>query len=146
MKLSWGTGIAITLAAFMSFILFLVFQTTQVNHDLDAADYYKQEINYQQKIEAKANFDALNQPLQVQQDESSLTVHFPKTAEEGARSGELHFFRPDNSRLDVLVDLEPTAGSQQIDKDQLLPGKYRLRLSWQQDQRDYFTEQTLFIF
>ena len=44
MKISWGTGIVLALAAFISFILFLVISMTtnkELDHDLVVEEYYK---------------------------------------------------------------------------------------------------------
>jgi hypothetical protein len=42
--MNWGKGIIVTMAAFMSFILFMVFTLLSKNTDLESEDYYKKEI------------------------------------------------------------------------------------------------------
>ncbi len=63
-KISWPTGIIISIAAFVIFILSFVYKVTflpQYDHHLVSDDYYKDELNYQQEI------DKLNKAAELKQ-------------------------------------------------------------------------------
>lgn len=52
-KFNWGKSITIIIISFMGFILFMAFKTSNTKSDLNAKDSYKQEVNYQSKIDAE---------------------------------------------------------------------------------------------
>ena len=58
MKISWGTGIVLALAAFISFILFLVISMTtnkELDHDLVVEEYYQKELEFQEQLDNERN-------------------------------------------------------------------------------------------
>mgnify|MGYP000509856137 FL=1 len=58
MKINWGTGIVIVIAAFISFIMYFVITMSTNNkysYDLVTDNYYQQELQYQKQIEAEKN-------------------------------------------------------------------------------------------
>ena len=63
--MNWGNSIILTFVLFASFVIYLVVQTFRASTDLVAEDYYAQEINYQQKIEQRANLEKLGEKVSV---------------------------------------------------------------------------------
>ena len=58
MKFNWGTGLAIGMIAFISFIMYFVITmltSPGFDHDLVVEDYYGAELHYQQDINAESN-------------------------------------------------------------------------------------------
>ena len=54
--MNWGKGVTIAFILFVGFIMFMVVGAFRENFDLVSDDYYLEEINYQDKINQKANF------------------------------------------------------------------------------------------
>ena len=53
-KISWPTGIILSIIAFMVFILSFVYKATflpEYGHHLVSEEYYKEELNYQKEME-----------------------------------------------------------------------------------------------
>ena len=137
---NWGHGIILALGLFIAFILFmiLVFPNGQQNADMVSDDYYSDELNYQEVIDAKKNANLLIDSLQYQQLASGIKVNFPQSI--SPEKGQIHFdlYRTNDSNLDVQKDL--TLDSQKsfsIPKQILSPGSYTLKVKWNQDKKPY---------
>ena len=145
MKLNWGTGITIFIILFMTHILFLVYKTTQESSDLEAEDYYEQEINYQQRIQAIENLKGLSSKLEIKQNEKGLWIHYPEEFEKKNFTGEIYFFKPDNAKLDKKYAIASADYKQRIDKKDLASGWYVLKVEGMNAGNTYFFEESIYI-
>lgn len=146
MKFNWGHAIAITLALFMSYILYFVFSATQTVTELEAEDYYDQEIQYQQRIDAIQEGNRFKADFAFEQGEESLTVKYPKDIKRGSMTGKLILFRPGNSELDLEFPATPDLQyEQQIPLDKLQKGLYVIKIEWEQDQTAHYIEKEITI-
>ncbi len=67
-KINWGVGLLIGMGAFICFIMYFVItmlSSKEFDHDLVVEDYYKEELHYQEDIDAEKNALALGEPVQV---------------------------------------------------------------------------------
>lgn len=139
-KFSWGHGVAVALGSFIIFILFLIFVFSRGmnNSELVSDDYYHDELEYQQVINAKNNADGLTQkPLYVQ-DSRGITISFPKSIAPENEKTQFDLFRTDDSNLDVKKEV--TLNSQQsftVPKQVLTAGSYTLKLRWENNKIPY---------
>ena len=145
MKLNWGTGITIFIIAFMVHILFLVYKTTQESSDLEAADYYEQEINYQKRIQAIQNLKDLDSDVEIKQKSKDILFLFPEEFEEENFKGEIYFFKPDNAKLDKKYAISSSERQQRIDKKDLSSGWYVVKVSGLNAGNTYFFEESIYI-
>ncbi|NND76641.1 MAG: hypothetical protein HKN39_00465 [Flavobacteriales bacterium] len=145
MKFNWGTGITIAIIAFMAFILFMVFKATSTNADLEAPDYYDQEIKYQTRIDAKDNADALDGELKVEQTSNAIIFTFPNDISDRIDLGTIHFFRPDNASHDRVFEIDVKNGMQAIPSNELYGGRYSVKIEWKANDKDFYVERTLNI-
>ena len=82
MKINWGTGLVIGMVLFMGFIMFFVITMTtddKYSHDLVAEDYYKQEMQLQETIDAATNEAQLETPVTGSKTEAGYELQFPET-------------------------------------------------------------------
>jgi len=79
-KFTWGHGIALALACFIGFILYLifVFPIGKQTSDLVSDNYYQDELEYQKVIDAKKNADQLSQKPFFAQLPYGIRIAFPK--------------------------------------------------------------------
>lgn len=145
MKLNWGTGITIFIVLFVGHILFLVFQTTRVTADLQAEDYYEQEINYQDRIEAIGNTNALSSSFTVSQDKEHVYLHYPQEFGAMNLDGNIELFKPDNASLDQEIPLNQSDLKQLIQKKNLVKGWCVLRVNGIGGDRPYYFEERIFV-
>lgn len=144
MKFNWGIGITIFIVAFMTFILSFVVRASQANSDLYAEDYYEQEINYQEKIDAKNNAIGYKKDFKFNQTEDFFVVTFPASIE-NIETGQVMFYRPENADFDKTYQLELNNGLMAFPKENLKKGTYYLNISWKRNGLDYLVEQTINI-
>ncbi len=139
-KFTWGHGVVLMLGSFIAFILFMiiVFPNGKQNAELVSDDYYADELQYQQVIDAKNNADQLTEKPIYQQNDSGISIVFPETI--APENGNAHFelFRTNDSNLDVKKDLALNAQhTLQIPKQILVPGSYTLKIKWTLKNKPY---------
>ena len=74
--MNWGKGIAIFIVSFMFFIGALVYASFQIKVPLVSEDYYEQEINYQEKINARIALEALGE-VELKQVNNTAVFQLP---------------------------------------------------------------------
>lgn len=133
MKINWGTGIVLAFVAFISFILFFVVRMSMDNradHDLVTEEYYKQELAYQDEIDAQNNAKKLEK-IQLKRTEKGLLVVFPETMDYKKIKGKVSLYRPSNKHLDFDLDLRLSNTSLLIPDTRLLGGRWDLKIMWE---------------
>ena len=142
--MNWGKGITIVIAVFMVHILFLVYKTTSVRADLQAIDYYAQEIHYQDRMDALKNTKGLKDLFYVSQTEKNVLFSFPSDFKKGGLTGNIELFKPDNAKLDITFPISSSA-IQQISKSELVKGWYVVKIDVVQNNDPYFFEESIYI-
>lgn len=139
--MDWGKGILVTIIAFVSFILVLV--TISIRQDdihLVTENYYEEEIKYQEHIQREKATSSLGRDVLVWNSQSKVIhLDLPIGAE-----GSLHFFRPSDAQLDRKIPIKITElGGSEIPIDTLLPGYWRVQLTWTEHGVDYYQEKKI---
>lgn len=142
MTLNFGHKILITFILFGGFIFYMVYRTMQVNVDLVTKDYYEEELKYQEVIDASKNANALTGHIQISQDGKNILLQLPRELNLQGIKGTIHFYCPaDASKDRELALAADTTGFQVINTDkQILPGSYKVKVSWTANQTAYYQE------
>lgn len=146
MKFHWGHGVGVLYASFVAFMLFLVYKTSTVDLSLVTKDYYKDEIEYQQRIDKKRNSAALADKLNIQwlHEENKVRVSFPKGIT--SVSGEILLYRPSDSEQDLKIPIQPNAENfQDVSFASLKKGLWRVKVEWKSGDKEYLDEKPLII-
>lgn len=144
MKFNWGTKIAILYIGFVGLIIFMVVKSFGEKWDLVTEDYYAREIAFQSQIDSRQRAENLDESLLIKQTAEELTIEFPH--EKGmVISGTVNCFRPSDQRLDFEEKISTSENYHAIEKSKLKTGKYRIKVSWRADGRDFFTEKIVVI-
>lgn len=115
--------------------------------DLVAADYYEQEVKYQSRMDSlqAAKSGAVGSHVSYDARAQSIVVSLA-SAPQQAVSGTIQLYRPSAMNQDKMVRLAPDAnGMQKIDAAGLAPGLWKVRVSWQAEQREYLIDQTVVV-
>lgn len=123
----------IAFISFAAFIGVLVTVCVKQNISLVSKDYYKDELNYQQEINALNNSAILkNRPV--------ILVHQKKIEVVGVQNGELILVRPSDSRYDAkfLLDSLKT-----FDLSDYPSGKYNASLRWKSDGKSFLIKESV---
>ncbi len=141
MKFNWGTGIALFYIAFVLFwVGNLIFSAT-IPINLVEEDYYAQEIKFQDKIEMQKNTQKLKEQPILQYADNAFLIKLPSEFKRGDIKGDLHFYRPSDSKLDKVYPLALTAANSQVfDVSTLKEGVWKAKLSWESGEKAYYHE------
>jgi len=124
--MNWGKGIAIVLGLFIIFISVLAFTLIRQKVDLVTEDYYKEDMAYQQEIDA---FDAGNKlkELKTTQRNNQLIIEFDNN--DKTDSVVIHFWRPNDKSLDRSFTVSGT-NIFMIPLQTLKDGSYELKCEY----------------
>ncbi len=137
---TWGHGIVLALGSFMIFILSMIFLFSrgQKNSELITDNYYEEELQYQQVIDAKNNADDLETKPVYSQNANGVSVKFPPEINNGNTKFQIDLHRAEDRNLDVIRELPlNNENALFLPGEILAKGNYVLRVMWTKDQKKY---------
>ena len=140
MKMNWGNGILIAFILFCSFIIAIVWKSFQYDVNLVSEQYYQEELEYQQRIDAIKNTKELDKEVVIEQVGEKLSIKLPNNY---LKEGNIHFYRPEDAKMDRTVPI--TALESEITLALLTSGRYTAKLSWSDSNKTYFAEKDIYI-
>lgn len=142
--MGWGTRIAILYLSFVALIIGLAFVCFGEKVDLVSPDYYAKEIAFEGQLEATNNTNALAVSIEHTIKDKSVELTFPKELISADFKGSAKFFRPSDSSLDRIIELNPSAEGKQLLSDKgLIKGVYKLQLSFFSNGKNYYKEDVI---
>src|ERR1041385_2853899 len=140
--MSWRIRITIVYLCFVALIVSMVVISASNKSELVAKDYYAQELNYQQRIDAIANEQALAESVMHEIKQAGINFFYPVTEQQKDFSGEIVFFRPSDSSKDLKLKLQfDSEGNLFVSKKILSKGLYKMCISWHNKGKDYYKEE-----
>ena len=146
--MNWGKGIFITVTVFVIVTLSVVSYLISLDFYMVSNDHYGDASNYQETIDKKDQTKSLSQPIMVFFDEEqvSLKLVFPPELAGRNNTGTVHMYRPNDSNLDIKLDLNlDQKGIQLIDAAELAKGKWILKLDWSTEGKEYSDEKNILL-
>lgn len=141
--MSWGNKLVFVFIAFAGLIGTLVYKSMQSSFDLVSKDYYKDELRYQEKIDAKASAAQFS-AIQLTQTTEVVVIQFPQELASKKFSGEAWFYCSTNAANDRKIAIEVTNNGEMIvPKVKLTKANYLVKLSWKVDDENYYTEKDI---
>ncbi|HIP31452.1 MAG TPA: hypothetical protein EYG86_01680 [Crocinitomicaceae bacterium] len=140
--MNWGKGIAITLALFIGFIMYMVVNMMSTKIDLESDDYYEKEINYSQELNAIGRDKAFAERPTIQLSGDHLLVQLP--AEIELTNTVFFLRRPNDENKDMRFDIKGTK-TFTLAKSGLEKGSYQVVLSYTIDGEDYMQRRKITI-
>lgn len=116
--------------------------------DLISPNYYEEEVRYQGRIDRLQHAQRASSQATVAFDAASkrITISLPAEQARSRPSGQIQLYRPSAANLDRQLKLETDpAGVQSINAAMLLPGLWKVRVSWTVAERDYFLDEKIVI-
>lgn len=137
-KISWGLKVALLYTGFVAMIISLVIATFYRKSELVTKDYYRQETQFQQRLEAARAAANLPQPVRVTAGNKNICICFPDIQKGRIREAVLHFYAPSRASADRSFTVPVAGNKATIDRKELEAARYQLQISWQcQGQRYY---------
>lgn len=146
MKISWGTGIILAFVAFITFILGLVITMTtnkELDHDLVVEEYYKQELDFQNKLDKEQNALLLAENIRVEKVTEGLLVHFPADLDFSEIEGKVFLYRPSNKQLDFELPVSLSTHTLLVPDNRLVDGRWNIEIDWKYEKQSYFFQKEL---
>jgi len=143
--MNWGKGIVIALAAFISFIMYMVIQMYQKNVDLVEKDFYEQGVNIDSRIQATENALEYANEFVLNQTAESVQIIFPSSFDMKNAKGIIHFYRPENASLDRKYEIQFSGNYQEVKKSELTVGNFILKYDFSIGEKEYYFEKKIFV-
>jgi nitrogen fixation protein FixH len=143
--MNFGVKITILYLSFVALILTLVFKCFGQNVELVSKDYYAQEIQFQDKINAINNEKNLPGSIHHSVNGKEIVLTIDSALLSKDFKGTVNFFRPSDSSKDIQLKMNFVNNEQIIHSNELIHGTYKLQLSWESNQTKYFKEEVIFI-
>ena len=140
MKVNWGTGIVISIIAFISFIMYFVISMStnkKFSHDLVTDNYYKKELEFQDQIDATKNAKLLAEDIQIVKFDKGLKIYFPKVFKNNIK-GKVFLYRPSNKQLDFEIPISITDNYLLVPEKSLLDGRWNISCSVKHNKKSYY--------
>lgn len=137
----WGKGIALFYGVFVTAMIFAVIMSTQQDNSLVSEQYYLEDIKYQEQFNKVKNSQELKNPLQINylSEEEILSLNFPENFNN--IKGVVFLFCPSDPYADERIEFSG--------KDIIIPthnfkrALYKVKVSWENDEKSYFDEKTI---
>jgi hypothetical protein len=143
MKISWGTRIAILYITFVVLMVTLVSASMRQKFELVADDYYQQEVQFQQVIDASANRAALQEPVAIRTGKDSIGFVFPAGFRGTELKADILFYAAANSAWDRKWSLATADHHLSVPREGLHPTVYQVKISWQAEGKQYYEQHTI---
>ncbi|WP_339866240.1 FixH family protein [uncultured Algoriphagus sp.] len=141
--MNWGTGIVLTIIAFVVLIMTMVVISVRMDGiELVTENYYEEEIKYQDRIDESNSALGLDREV-ISYDAQSkvLALDLPN-----GTTGTLQLFRPSDSSLDQEIVVNVThSGITEVTLENLKTGYWKVQLNWSENGVDHYQEKKITI-
>lgn len=146
MKFTWGTGIALTLTAFVLAMAFAVYKVMQQDFDLVTSDYYEQELIYQEKIDQKSNALALGEKVKLKISEEGLLIQMPAKLKGHPGDLQVQMYCVTDDELDFEFSKEHwDVEDLFIKHENLQSGKWIAKITFTDSEKAYYFEPEIYL-
>ena len=144
--MNWGNKLLLAFLAFGVGMFYLVYRSVNTNYELVEKDYYKKELRYQQVIDGTTRANRLGLEVTIEQTDLEISIRLPDEMKEKKITGDIWFYCTYDEKKDRKFNLQTgPEGKQFIPKGELAPGNYTGKISWNDQEHDYFTEKYVTI-
>jgi hypothetical protein len=144
----WPWGIITGLATYVIFVLTVVILLSKQGHDMVIEDYYKDDIQFREKLNEMKNTAALEDQIEIEYllENDMIRLKYPAFFNGKTMSGTIWFYRPSDKNKDVSLPISPDSDLVQIIPGGLLePGLWRVKINWQDGTLSYYDEHSLLL-
>lgn len=144
--MNWGNKLLLTFIVFASGMGYLVYRSMNVNFELVDKDYYKNELRYQEVIDATNHVNKLSAAVNLTETPQGILLELPAEMKGQPITGHIFFYCAYDEKKDrkISMNLDPE-GTQIISSSIIQPGTYIVKISWAIAGKKYFSEHQLTI-
>lgn len=129
--------------AILGAVAFVTFCTMHPS-ELVAADYYDQEMRYQEQMERleRTRTQTSGASVSFESAANQIRIQVPPEQVSSGVKGWIHLYRPSAAGMDRRVELSVDAkGQQVIDAADLVAGRWEVRVAWEAEGEEFFYSQ-----
>lgn len=108
-------------------------------------DYYERGVDHSSQMEVEKRSAAYQDAIFAVQIEGTLQISMTDSVAVRCDSARIQLYRPSDNQLDINMLFEPGRGALVISREDLVPGRYILKLSWHIEGLRYEADRTLNI-
>lgn len=135
----------IVFSLFVAGIVVLVIKSSRQEQQLVTTGYYEKELVYQQTIDAKNNSAALAEPVVVSYADEMILIKFPPEMKGKKIDASVHLYSPADEKQDRKAVEQTSEGSIHLNAAGVKPGKYYVKINWQEGGRSFYDEPELLL-
>lgn len=139
--MNWGYKLMVVFGLFALLIGTLVYKSMHTKFELVTKDYYKDELKYQDRIDAK-NAAATISDVSIVQENDSIKIQFPKEIANNITNGNVWFYCKTDEVKDKHINFNNAFA---IAKTQLNKTYYQAKISYQAGGVNYYSEKEILI-
>lgn len=139
-KISWGIGILISIIIFMILTISTTIYLMNQKVDLVTDDYYLKGLDYQKQIDIEKRSTDFSDKILIDYDGQFVIISFPEIFKSNLVNGEILFYRPSDSNLDVTIPIKLENQKQIIPVSTLKKGFWRIKINWNYNNNNYYKE------
>ena len=145
MKFNFGTGILIFMLLFMTAIIAFVIFAHQQDVNLVHESYYEKGVDHTRQMQKEARSSEFFDKIDISDDGNYIRIVFPAGLAPKIEEGTVMFFRPSDHLKDIIKPLVLRGNVFIGAKDQLIPGRYIVKISWKANNADYVVDKQLIV-
>lgn len=139
-SIGWGWRVGLLYAAFVSMMVGLVMLCSRQKFDLVSKEYYKDEIAYQQVIDAGKKQAALTGDLVVHASSQIVTIEFPAEFKDRTILGTVQFYSAIDKEWDRSFEIAAQSNAMSVDRAELQHTLYKMKVAYTVDGEHYYLE------
>lgn len=145
MKFNWGTGILIFLILFLLacglFIGFAMRQEVSLVHK----DYYEKGVDHSEQMNVEARSAPFQNAVNTRLKKGLLLIDIEPSLSIQMDSAHYHLYRPSGGQHDILQSFDSSEIPLIIPGEDLISGRYILKIYWSTKGLKYEIDQNVFI-
>jgi len=141
--MNWGNKLLLVFIAFAIFMGTLVYKCMQSPVSLVSAEYYKDELNYQQLIDGNDRAGKLSAEIALVRDENSVVLQLPAEMKDQSPQGHVWFYCVSNGSNDRKFTLD--ASEQHFALNSFNKGRYVVKVEWKARGINFYAEKEITI-
>lgn len=132
------------IAVFVLFAIFIgqfVYRSTLIKQNLVTKDYYKQELDFQKRMQFEQNTQSIKKDIDIACDLNTLNITFPQNWKNV--SGNVHLYNIADKDLDIQLPFTTANNNLKLSLRDFSKGNWTLKLKFNHAKTDYYLEEKL---
>jgi hypothetical protein len=143
--MNWGNKLVLAFVAFVALMATLVYKSMNTKFELVSKDYYKDELKYQDKIDATSAAAKLGE-VSITTIADSVQISLPKELENSIINGSVWFYCNTDEKKDRHIDFARVTNNKfLIPTSQLSKANYQAKISYAVNNNHYYSEKQITI-